>query len=170
MFELWKVDLSFFLLYMQVFIFCLRLVPPPLFYFLFFPLFFYYYCLFLFIFYPALPFQAKCNQPCESSHKLKRRNIPMPRVLISAIAINLCNSVHDNLLKCLISISKNKRHSQVFAMILRQWIKNPIFLQTLRKKLKTCGPVVATLSSTRSFIEHNFVKGFNIHAVTRPYS
>lgn len=28
-FELWKVDLSFFLLYMQVFIFCLRLVPPP---------------------------------------------------------------------------------------------------------------------------------------------
>lgn len=169
-FELWKVDLSFFLLYMQVFIFCLRLVPPPFFIFSFFPLSFSSYCLFLFIFYPALPFQAKCNQPCESSHKLKRRNIPMPRVLISAIAINLCNSVHDNLLKCLISISKNKRHSQVFAMILRQWIKNPIFLQTLRKKLKTCGPVVATLSSTRSFIEHNFVKGFNIHAVTRPYS
>lgn len=37
-FELWKVDLSFFLLYMQVFIFCLRLVPPPFFIFYFFPL------------------------------------------------------------------------------------------------------------------------------------
>lgn len=70
-FELWKVDLSFFSFVCASLYLLFEVGPPPFFIFYFFPLSFYYYCLFLFIFYPALPFQAKCNQPCESSHKLK---------------------------------------------------------------------------------------------------